>query len=144
MSELRVSTETVCFIIAKARAFDAKVAPSGLNDGANPIDDAYLETLEDQPGGDATEEELRRTLEALNGAEMADLVGLMWLGREATPVESWEEVQRQIAEAGIEHPVDYLMGTPLLGDYLEEGLAWFGRSCTESGEAMAPGTKLLG
>lgn len=143
MSELRVSTETVCFIIAKARAFDVKVAPSELNEGADPIDDDYVEALEDAPAGDATEEELRRTLEALNGAEMADVVALMWLGREATPVEDFEEVLQQVAEADIDHPVDYLMGTPLLGDYLEEGLAWFGRSCTESGATLAPGARLL-
>jgi hypothetical protein len=143
MSELRVSTETVCFIIAKARAFDVKVAPSELNEGADPIDDDYVEALEDAPAGDATEEELRRTLEALNGAEMADVVALMWLGREATPVEDFEEVLQQVAEADIDHPIDYLMGTPLLGDYLEEGLAWFGRSCTESGEPLAPGARLL-
>jgi hypothetical protein len=143
MSELRVSTETVCFIIAKARAFDVKVAPSELNEGADPIDDDYVEALEDAPAGDATEEELRQTLEALNGAEMADVVALMWLGREATPVEDFEEVLQQVAEADIDHPVDYLMGTPLLGDYLEEGLAWFGRSCTDSGETLAPGARLL-
>jgi hypothetical protein len=143
MSELRVSTETVCFIIAKARAFDVKVAPSELNEGADPIDDDYVEALEDAPAGDATEEELRQTLEALNGAEMADVVALMWLGREATPVEDFEEVLQQVAEADIDHPVDYLMGTPLLGDYLEEGLAWFGRSCTDSGETLAPGDRLL-
>lgn len=142
MGELRISTETVCFIIVKARAFDAKVAPTELNDGTDPPDDVFVETLEDEPAADATEEELRRTLEALNGAEMADLVALMWLGREATPVDDWEEVLQQVAEANIEHPIDYLMGTPLLGDYLDEGLAWFGRSCTESGEPVAPGAKL--
>jgi hypothetical protein len=143
MSELRVSTETVCFLIAKARAFDVKVPPSELNDGADPIDDDFVEALEDSPASDATEEELRRALEALNGAELADVVALMWLGREATPAESWEEVLQQVGEARIDHPVDYLMGTPLLGDYLEEGLAQMGRSCADSGETLPPGRKLL-
>ena len=29
------------------------------------------------------------------------------------------------------HTVDYLLGTPLLADFLEEGLAPFGLSCAE-------------
>jgi len=133
MAELRISTETVCFIIAKARALDAKVAPSGLMDGSNPADDEERAILEDRPG-DATEEELRRTLEALNGAEMADLIGLAWLGRGEETVEDWPDIMERVADEHPEHPVTYLMQLPLLGDYLDEGLAAFGLSCTESGE----------
>ena len=29
------------------------------------------------------------------------------------------------------HTADYLLGTPLLADFLEEGLAQFGLSCAE-------------
>ena len=133
MAELRISTETVCFIIAKARALDAKVAPSGLMDGSNPADDEEHAILEDRPG-DATEEELRRTLEALNGAEMADLIGLAWLGRGEETVEDWPDVMQRVADEHPEHPVTWLMQLPLLGDYLDEGLAAFGLSCADSGE----------
>jgi hypothetical protein len=28
---------------------------------------------------------------------------------------------------------EYLLGMPLLGDYLDEGLSLLGRSCTETG-----------
>lgn len=142
MSELRVSTETICFVIAKARALDVKEAPSGLASGTNPADEDYQSALEDRPG-DATEEELERTLQALNGAEMADTIALMWLGRDDSPLEEWPDVLREVGEAHIEHPVDYLMGTPLLGDYLEEGLAKFGFSCIESGEPLEAPTKTL-
>jgi Protein of unknown function (DUF3775) len=133
MAELRISTETVCFIVAKARTLDAKVAPSGLLSGSNPADDEERAILEDRPG-DATEEELRRTLEALNGAEMADLIGLAWLGRGEETVEEWPDIMERVAEQHPEHPVAWLMQLPLLGDYLEEGLAALGLSCTESGE----------
>jgi hypothetical protein len=123
----------VCFIIAKARALDIKVAPSGLMNGSNPADDEERAILEDLPS-DATEEELRRTLEALNGAEIADLIGLAWLGRGEETVEDWPDIMQGVADDHPEHPVAYLMQLPLLGDYLEEGLAAFGLSCTESGE----------
>jgi hypothetical protein len=141
MSELRVSTETICFIIAKARALDVKVAPTGLASGSDPIDDDYHATLEDR-ASDPTEEELRRTLEAVNGAEMADLVALVWLGRDDLDVGEWPDVLRQVSDAHIEHPVDYLVRMPLLGDYLEEGLAKFGRSCLESGEPLDPAARV--
>jgi hypothetical protein len=133
MAELRISTETVCFIIAKARTLDVKVASSGLMSGSNPADDEERAILEDQPG-DATEEELRRTLEALNGAEMADLIGLAWLGRGEETVEDWPDIMQRVTEEHPEHPIAWLMQLPLLGDYLEEGLAAFGLSCTDSGE----------
>jgi hypothetical protein len=141
MSELRVSTETICFIIAKARALDVKVAPTGLASGSDPIDDGYQAALEDR-ASDPTEEELRQTLEALNGAEMADVLSLMWLGRDDLALEEWPDVLRQVDDAHIGHPVDYLMGRPLLGDYLEEGLAKFGVSCLESGETIDPGVRV--
>jgi len=102
-------------------------------DGSNPADDEERAILEDQ-AGDATEEELRRTLEALNGAELADLIGLAWLGRGEESVEDWPDIMERVAEEQPEHPIDYLMQLPLLGDYLDEGLAAFGLSCTESGE----------
>lgn len=130
MSELRINTETVCFVIAKARAFDAQVAPSGLAEGSNPSDENYQAVLEDRPG-DATEEELRRTLQSLNGEELADLIGLMWLGRDDRPLEDWPDVLREVAEEWPDHPIAEILGTPLLGEYLDLGLAKFGYSCTE-------------
>ena len=129
MSELRISTETVCFAIARARAL-AKVAPTGLVEGSNPSDENYQAVLEDRPG-DATEEELRRALQALNGEELADLIGLMWLGRDDRPVEDWPDVLREVAEQPPERPIDELLETPLLGEYLEQGLATFGYSCSD-------------
>jgi len=130
MSELRISTETVCFAIARARALAAKVAPTGLVEGSNPSDENYQAVLEDRPG-DATEEELRRALQALNGEELADLIGLMWLGRDDRPVEDWPDVLREVAEQPPERPIDELLETPLLGEYLEQGLATFGYSCSD-------------
>jgi hypothetical protein len=96
---------------------------------SNPSDENYQAVLEDLPG-DATEEELRRTLEALNGEELADLIGLLWLGRDDRPVEDWPNVLRE-AEQRRAHPIAELLETPLLGEYLDLGLAKFRYSCTQ-------------
>ena len=132
MSELRISSEQVCFIIMKARTLDAEVPSLELEAGSNPSDDQMIGVLEDQEN-DPTEEELRGALEALNGAEMADLIALMWLGRGDGTIDDWSGLLHEVADADIEHPIEYLLGTPLLGDYLEEGLNQFGITCTSSG-----------
>ena len=45
--ELNVNLEKVCFIIVKAREFDAKVDPVEPEPGSNPSDDQEREILED-------------------------------------------------------------------------------------------------
>jgi hypothetical protein len=51
---LSISSEKVCYIIAKARQFEAKVADP--DSGSNPVDDGMVSVLEDQ----ADESGLRR------------------------------------------------------------------------------------
>jgi hypothetical protein len=144
MSELRISTETVCFIIAKALAFDAPEEGEGLSEASNPSDENYQAVLEEPPedatdeAGDATEEELRGTLEALNGDELADLIGLIWLGREDRPVEDWPDILEEVAAQPPDHPIAEILATPLLGEYLDLGLAKFGYSCTEIRDGHGP------
>ncbi len=135
MDELRISTEAVCFIITRARAFHVKAGATGMGEGTNPLDDDYQMALEQHPT-DASEEELRRALQALNAEEMTHLLGLMWLGRGDETVDDWPELLAQVEGEAPDDPVGYLAGTPLLGDYLEEGLDKFGLSCTTSGDNL--------
>jgi hypothetical protein len=137
MSEFRIDTATVCFIVTKARAFDAKVAPGGMEAGSNAVDDEAMGALENRPR-DPVEQELRQAIEALNGAELADLTALMRLGRDDGSIDDWPDLLVEILEEPPERPVDDLVGTPLLGDYLEEGLARFGVNCMETGEGVPP------
>jgi Protein of unknown function (DUF3775) len=144
MSELRISTETVCFVIAKALAFDAPEEGEGLSEASNPSDENYQSVLEEQPedatdeAGDATEEELRGTLEALNGDELADLIGLIWLGRDDRPIEDWPDILQEVSEQRLDNPIAEILGTPLLGEYLDLGIAKFGYSCTEIRDGHGP------
>ena len=144
MAELRISTEKVCFIVAKARAFHAKIPPVLPDHGSNPSDEeAVHPILEDRPG-DLTGQELRDALAGLNGAELADLIGLLRLGEDdLRTAEDWPEVLREVDDQRPEHPVDQLIEQPLLADMLEEGLQKFGLSCADSGEPLHPETKVL-
>jgi len=130
MATLRISPDKVCFVVVKAREFDAKVAPTELDEGSNASDDDMAQILEDY-ADDPTLEELKSFLEALNEDELEDLLALMWLGRDDYSIDDWEEGLGEVRDVRDRHTVDYLLGTPLLSEYLEGGLAEFGLSCEE-------------
>jgi hypothetical protein len=128
---LTIDPDTVCFIIIKAREFDVKEAPSDLDSGSNPTDDSVVDVLEDLPD-DPTLQELHGTLAALNEDELFDLVALMWIGREDFTATEWAEARTHARNHAVQPVARYLLGTPMLGDYLEEGLAAMGYSCRDT------------
>jgi hypothetical protein len=131
MPELRISTDKVCWLVVKARELNAKVPPEELEDASNAADDDARVVLEDR-AGDATEEEVRGFVADLNEEEIEDLTALMWLGRGDYEVGDWATVLRDVRAARGKHAAgDYLLGTPLLANYLEEGLATLGLSCDD-------------
>jgi hypothetical protein len=128
--ELAVDPDTVCFLIIKAREFDVKVEPDDPDSGSNPSDDGEIDVLEDRRD-DPTFAELMGTLEALNEDELSDLVAMTWIGRGDFDVEDWEDAKDQARQRGAKGTAEYLLGTPLLGDYLESGFNDLGYSCED-------------
>jgi hypothetical protein len=126
--ELNISPEKVCYIIIKAREFDAKVEPVEPDPGSNPADTGEREVLEDYED-DATLAELREAIDDLNDDEVIDLIALAWLGRGDFGKAEWAEGRALARERHRHHSASYLTGIPTLGDYLEDGLAELGRSC---------------
>jgi hypothetical protein len=128
---LSISTEKICFVVVKAREFDVKDADTTLDDdGSNPTDDRMIEVLEDRPN-DPVDQELVAFIEAMSEDEQVDLVTLTWLGRGDGTLEDWAELRAEAARVHNRRTASYLLGVPLLPDYLEEALAEFGRSCEE-------------
>ena len=132
--ELAVDPETVCFLIVKAREFDVKVEPDD-PDTASAGDDGDIDVLEDRRD-DPTYAEIMGTLEALNEDELAELVAMTWVGRGDYDVDDWEDAKEQARERGTKGTAEYLLGTPLLGDYLESGFNDLGYSCEEIEEGQ--------
>ncbi len=127
---LNVSLEKVCYIIIKAREFDVKVEPVEPDPDSNPADSGAREILSDYRN-DPTCEELWTALEVLNNDEMVDLLALAWLGRGDYTKDEWADAVAQAWQTRNERAVPYLIGIPLLGDFLEEGLSQLGYSCEE-------------
>jgi len=127
---LTISPEKVCFIIIKAREFDAKDETTEPDPGSNPSDDMDIEVLEEHED-DPVVEELTSLINSLSEDEQIDLVALAWLGREDYTADDWPAVREEAARAHNRRTAEYLLGIPQLGDFLEEGLAMLGYSCEE-------------
>ena len=128
---LSISTEKICFVVLKAREFDVKDADTSSDeDGSNPADDRMVEVLENRPD-DPVDQELVAFIEAMSKDEQVDLVTLTWLGRGDGGLEDWDDLRAEAARVHNRRTASYLLGIPLLPDFLEEALAAFGRSCEE-------------
>lgn len=125
-----IDLKKVCRIIVKARQYDAKEGAVEENYGANPIDDGFREVLADT-ADDPVERELRSFIRELDVDEQCELVALMWLGRGDYDQHGWPEALRIARQEHNRRTAEYLLGTPLLPDYLAEGLGKFGWSCTD-------------
>ncbi|MGA8968117.1 MAG: DUF3775 domain-containing protein [Pseudolabrys sp.] len=127
---LTISPEKVFFVIVKAREFDVKDAVTEPNPGSNPSDDKDAAILEDH-ADDPVVEEITSLINSLSEDEQIDLVSLAWLGRDDYSAEDWLEIREEAARAHNKRTAAYLLGMPLLGDFLEEGLSLLGYSCEE-------------
>ena len=127
---LSISPEKVCFIIVKAREFDAKDETTEPDPGSNPSDDQDYAVLEDH-ADDPVVEELTSLIDSLSEDEQIDLVALAWLGRDDYTASDWPTVRAEAERAHNERTAGYLLGIPLLSDFLEEGLSMLGYSCEE-------------
>ncbi len=129
-SPLTISREKVCFLIIKAREFDAKDEVTEPDPGSNATDDMDIAVLEDHRD-DPVVEEITSLINSLSEDEQIDLVALAWLGRDDYTASDWPAMREEAARAHNKRTAEYLLGMPQLGDFLEEGLAMLGYSCEE-------------
>ena len=96
--------------------------------GSNPSDDMDVEVLEEHADDPVVEVSL---INSLSEDEQIDLVALVWLGRDDYSASDWTTVRAEAARAHNQRTAEYLPGTPLVGDFLEEGPSMLGYSCEE-------------
>jgi hypothetical protein len=124
---LTIPLENLAFVIIKAREFDAEVPSVDEDSGSNPSDDDERDVLQfsaDNP----TYQELVDAINGLSDLERIELLALTWLGRGDYAKEEWREALQEARRIHDEKETDYLIGTPLLADYLPEGLSQLGYS----------------
>jgi Protein of unknown function (DUF3775) len=124
-----INPDKVCFVIIKARELEAE--DEGVeSDDSNATDDDFRSILTDR-AYKSVRRELVAFINAMDEDEKAELVALTWTGRGDFSAREWrvavaEARSRREGETSV-----YLLGIPLLGDYLEEGLAEFDLSCDD-------------
>jgi hypothetical protein len=122
---LDIPTDRLGFIILKAREYDVKEGDSDPDEGSNPTDDGNTDVLTDN-GSDPVREELLGAIRELNDDERVQLVALAWLGRGTYDLSEWRTALDTARSEHRRRTAEYLLGLPLLGDYLEDGLSMFG------------------
>ncbi len=122
---LDIPTDKLGFIILKAREYDVKEGDSDPDEGSNPTDDGNADVLTDN-GDDPVREELLGAIRGLNEDERVQLVALAWLGRGTYDLSEWRTALDTARSEHRKRTAEYLLGLPLLGDYLEDGLSMLG------------------
>jgi len=124
-----INPRKVCFIAALARELlseDEGERP----DASNASDDNQRVMLTDAAYG-PIRSELVQYIDDLDADEAAAVVAIMWIGRGDFDPKDWEDAVAQARERGATPTSNYLLGEPLLPDYLEDALAAFGHSCRD-------------
>jgi len=124
---LEISPAKVAHVIVKSREFDVKVAAWDEPSRASDTEDRADAILEDR-SSDGTRSEVAEFIAGLNDDEQADLVALAWVGRGTYSPEEFKEAVEMAKAEHINPTQEYLLGIPLLPEYLEEGLEKLGYS----------------
>jgi hypothetical protein len=128
---LEISPAKVAHVIVKAREYDAKVAAW---EDESPSGESESESILEDFNNDATRSEVAQFIAGLNDDEQANLVALVWVGRGSYTADEFAEAVETAQAEKINKTEDYLLGTPLLADYLEEGLDKLGISVEDAEE----------
>ncbi|HET7492216.1 MAG TPA: DUF3775 domain-containing protein [Candidatus Acidoferrales bacterium] len=127
--DLSISPEKVFFIISKSRQAESSTA--GLEGDVDSDDD-----MPQDHSGRTARSELNGFIRDLNEDEQVDLVALMWLGRGDNEIGNFRELRAEASRAHNKRTAAYLIGTPMLADYLEEALSEFGLSFEDFEEPL--------
>ena len=127
---LEMNPEIVCDIIARAREFHAKEEVVIPEEPGNPGDDWAMQVLADH-ADDLTYLDLKTQIDDLDPEQQVQLVALVWLGRGDYEADEWDMAIEDAKDNWTPNAAEYLIATPLVSDYLTEGLALLGYSCEE-------------
>jgi hypothetical protein len=118
---IEIDRDTLQAIMDKSRGFQAQEAVSIPENPTSPTDDWAMQALAEH-ADDAVYSEVISIIRDLEPDQQVSLVALMWVGRGDYDASEWDEAFQYAADAHNERTAEYLLATPLLSDYLREGL----------------------
>lgn len=120
---LDINPETVSYIVNLAREFYAE-EQMAVAEQEPATRDNFEAGSAPQQKIDPVYVEFKTAIEDLEPDQQIQLVALMWLGRGS--FSDWDSAVAEACDNWNSKTADYLIGTPLLSDYLEEGLSQLG------------------
>ncbi len=131
--ELTIGPDTVRLFILKAKAISAAINDDYADGNDHEVEhdgeatDTHLhDGLAEEEERNLTEEELRELIDDLNVDEAAELIALAWVGRGDYDASEWQDAIAEARQRSRKKTSGYLLGLPMLADYLEEGLEAIG------------------
>jgi len=131
--ELSIDVDTVRLLAGKARALSAAVNQDYEDGKEHEVDlgeDARErhshDGLAEEEEEDLTEEEFRELVADLNVDEAAELVAIAWIGRGDYDATEWTQAVADAQARVNSRLAGYLLSMPMLGDWLDDGLAAIG------------------
>jgi hypothetical protein len=131
--DLTIDPDTVRLFVLKAKAISAGVSDDYQDGNEHEIelddqthDGHHHDGLAEEESENLTEEELRELISDLNVDEAAELIALVWIGRGDYEAAEWDDAVAEARQRGNRRTAKYLLGLPMLGHLLEEGLEAIG------------------
>ena len=130
MPNLNINPEIVCQLIDRAREFQAQ---EGVTLPSEPIDaeSDWSMGMISAHEEDLTYQDAAAAIDDLEPDQQIELVALMWIGRGDFDASEWETALAEAEERHTSRTAAYLMSTPMVADYLREGLAELGYGCED-------------
>jgi len=128
---LSIPVDTVYFIIDKLREYDSRDMLAEPVEDPCPLESEDVDVLREQENeyrNAAVLQELHSVIDDLPEDQQVDLVALTWLGRDNCSATDWRSIREEAAMAHNARTTDYLLGTSMASDFLEEGLSTLGLS----------------
>lgn len=121
MAALPFNDARIEALVLRFNAVMAKEAMDISDLGGNASDDEVVVTMQETKG-DLSRTEIAQEIESMNDEQQDALIALFWIGRGDSEPEAWDQTKalaRQQHEGLVSR---YLLGQPLVGDFLTEGL----------------------
>ena len=126
MATLSIDPGYLRRLVVKVRSFMGKEATEVPDEGSNPTDDAMPSSALQDEGDDLSREEVVEEIRGLEPRQQAELVALMWLGRDEGAPEEFEGLVRLALERREIPTEDYLLDHPLVAEHWLEGMERLG------------------
>ena len=126
MATLSIDPDYLRRLVVKVRSFMGKEAPELPDDGSNPTDDELPSSALQDQDDDLSREEVVEEIRGMGRRQQAELVALMWLGRDEGEPEEFAQLVIEALQRREVPTEDYLLDHPHVAEHWLEGMERLG------------------